>query len=37
LFNYRGAVNQFEPVISDLTATLKEIEERLAELGENDA
>lgn len=37
LYNNRGGVNQFEPILSELTATLKEIEERLAELGKNDA
>jgi hypothetical protein len=37
-FSYRGGGNpQFEPVIADLTATLKEIEDSLAELGENGA
>jgi hypothetical protein len=35
-FNYRGGNPQFESVILDLTATLKEIENSLADLGEND-
>jgi hypothetical protein len=35
-FNYRGGGNpQFEPVIADLTATLKEIDENLADLWES--
>jgi hypothetical protein len=33
----RGGSTQFEPVIAELTATLKEIEDSLAALEEDDA
>jgi hypothetical protein len=36
LVNARGGGPDFEPAIAGLTATLKEIEDSLAELGEDD-
>jgi hypothetical protein len=37
LVNARRGGPDFEPVIASLTATLKEIEDSLADLGEDDA
>jgi hypothetical protein len=37
IINARGGGPQFEPVTVELTATLKEIEDRLAALGADDA
>lgn len=36
IINARGGGRQFEPVVSELSATLKEIEDRLAALGAGD-